>query len=347
MSQYAHSQQGACSLRIFSDNILLRSMAIERAGWKLEDIVGECGDSIGIYRENILDLLLEHRMCLRALSKAAHEIADCSEEISHSTQENKPGHIAIITDYGNEQDLESYHPAAMDEIGKLIDQLETEVMSSERDTSGLYNDRPDFPRDYLNIYFVIESSSRMPAIALQVFENTMEELILELKEIPWAMDTDVRIQTITYNVGAQCLDKEPVSVNEYKPHLIEPFGLNNFGEACKKVSSLISLSTFLKNEHWSGFEPIVFYLIRSDPTSDASYGISKLQQNQFYQKFCRKYVCFISDEQDRNMYMNSLGNGITVMSAFSVGEIKRNVRLVELKEEWFDRSPEYFAIRSD
>ena len=58
-------------------------------------------------------------------------------------------------------------------------------------------------------------------------------------------------------------------------------------------------------------------------------------------------MCFISDEQDRNMYMNSLGNGITVMSAFSVGEIKRNVRLVELKEDWFDCSPEYFAIRSD
>lgn len=48
MSKYALSQQGACSLRIFSDNILLRSMGIERAGWKLEDSIEEYGDSIGI-----------------------------------------------------------------------------------------------------------------------------------------------------------------------------------------------------------------------------------------------------------------------------------------------------------
>ena len=136
----------------------------------------------------------------------------------------------------------------------------------------------------------------MPAITLRVLQTTIEELLPELKNISESNNVDVRIQTITYNIGVQCLDREPVVVDKYFPHLIEPFGLNNFGEACVKLNSLFSLPALLKREGWSGFQPIVFYLIKSNPTDDISYGVKKLQQNQFYQKYCQKYVCFVGDE---------------------------------------------------
>lgn len=347
MSRYAHTQQGACSLRIFSDNILLRSMAVERAGWKLEDSLEEYGHSIGVYRDYILELLEAHRVCLTSFSETAHEIASLSEDICHSIQQNDYMHPVIINDYGDGLKLELWFPATMDKLETLLDEPEV-AETSEKPTQpnpSLYEDIPDMPKCSLDIYFVIEASGRMPSVTLQVLQTTIEELLPELRDISECNNVDVRIQTITYNIGVQCLDKEPVAVGEYIPHLIEPFGLNNFGEACVRLNSLISLPTFLKREVWPGFHPIVFYLISSNPTNDISYGVRKLQQNQFYQKYCQKYVCFVGDEQDREMYITSLGNRTNVMRSFTPEEIKKCLRFDDLKEDWFAGYPEFNEIR--
>lgn len=347
MSRYAHTQQGACSLRIFSDNILLRGMAIERTGWKLEECLETYGQSIGAYRDYILELLEAHRACLTSVSETAHEIARLSEDICHSIKQNDYTHPVIINDYGDGLKLEPWFPAAMDKVETLLDELEV-AETSEKITQPnllLYEDVPDIPKSSLDIYFVIEASSRMPSVALQVLQTTIEELLPELRDISECNTVDVRIQTITYNIGVQCLDKEPVVVDEYIPHLIEPFGLNNFGEACARLNSLISLPTFLKRKVWPDFQPIVFYLISSNPTDDISYGVRKLQQNQFYQKYCQKYVCFVGDEQDREMYIRSLGNRTNVMRSFAPEEIRKCLRFDDLKEDWFAGYHELNEIR--
>ena len=347
MSRYAHTQQGACSLRIFSDNILLRGMSIERAGWKLEDGLEEYGDSIGVYRDHILALLEAHRACLTSFSETAHEIASLSEEICHSIQQNDLGRTVIINDYGDGLKLDPWFPTMIDKVEALLDELEVGENSEKftQPNPSLYGDIPVMPHRSLDIYFVIESSSRMSPITLQLLRDTIEELIPELKDISEGSDADIRIQTITYNVSARCLDKEPVLVTEYIPHMIEPFGLNNFGEACVRLNSLISLPAFLNRKVWPGFQPIVFYLIRSNPTDDISYGVRKLQQNQVYQKHCQKYVCFVGDEQDREMYITSLGIGTNVMRSFAPEEIKKCLRFDDLKEDWFDGTTEFTEIR--
>lgn len=347
MSRYAHTQQGACSLRIFSDNILLRGMSIERAGWKLEDGLEEYGDSIGVYRDHILALLEAHRACLTSFSETAHEIASLSEEMCHSIQQNDLGRAVIINDYGDGLKLDPWFPTMMDKVEALLDELEVGE-NSEKTTQpnpSLYGDIPVMPHRSLDIYFVIESSSRMSPITLQLLRDTIEELIPELKDVSEGSDADIRIQTITYNVSAKCLDKEPVLVTEYIPHMIEPFGLNNFGEACVRLNSLISLPAFLNRKVWSGFQPIVFYLIRSNPTDDIFYGVSKLQENEFYQKFCCKHIYFVGDGQDRNMYLESIGKNAKVLQHFTVSEIIKTIEFVELKEDWFDCSPEFIEIR--
>ncbi len=98
MSWYAHTQQGACSLRIFSDNILLRSMDIERAGWKLKGSLDEYGDSIGVYKGHILELLDAHHACLTSFSETAHRIANVSEEICHNIRRNNYGDDALAAE---------------------------------------------------------------------------------------------------------------------------------------------------------------------------------------------------------------------------------------------------------
>lgn len=337
MSKYALSQQGACSLRIFSDNILLRSMGIERAGWKLEDSIEEYGDSIGIYRDSILELLAAHRACLTSFSDTAHKIASLSEEICHSIQRNDLGRSVIINDYGDGLKLDPRFPACMDKLSALIDELEAaeSYETPIEPNASLYEDIPNVPREFLNIYFVVESSNRMSPVTLQIFQNTMEELIPKLRDISESLNTDIRIQMITYNVGVHCLDQTPILVTDYTPHTIEPFGLNNFGEACARLNSIISLPAFLKHERWPDFQPIVFYLIKSNPTDDISYSVRKLQQNQFYQKHCQKYVYFAGNEQDREMYITSLGNKTAVMQSFTPEEIVKCLHFDELKEDWF------------
>ena len=157
MSKYALSQQGACSLRIFSDNILLRSMGIERAGWKLEDSIEEYGDSIGIYRDNILELLAAHRACLTSFSDTAHKIASLSEEICHSIQRNDLGRSVIINDYGDGLKLDPRFPACMDKLSALIDELEAaeSYETPIEPNASLYEDIPNVPREFLNIYFFV------------------------------------------------------------------------------------------------------------------------------------------------------------------------------------------------
>lgn len=235
----------------------------------------------------------------------------------------------------------------MEKIEDLFSEIEGEYhfMNSPHCDYSLYKDVPDVPRTTLNLYFVIEASSRMPPTTLQVLRNTIEELLPQLMDISESNGADIRIQTITYNIGTQCLDKEPVLVNEYTPHRIEPFGLNNFGEVCVKVNSLISLRTFLKYRTWPGLEPIVFYLIKSNPTDDISYGIRKLQKNQFYQKHCQKYVCFVGDEQDREMYITSLGNETNVIHSLTPEIIIKHLRFDDLREDWFDYATEFNSIR--
>lgn len=305
MSWYAHTQQGACSLSFFNKNILLRSMDIERDGWELKGSLDEYGDSIGVYKGHSLELLDAHHACLTSFSETTHRIANVSEEICHNIRRNN---------YGD-------------------DVLAAEISESSTTPNPLlYEDIPDMFKRSLYVYFVIESSGRMPAITLRVLQTTIEELLPELKNLSESNNVDVRIQTITYNIGVQCLDREPVVVDKYFPHLIEPFGLNNFGEACVKLNSLFSLPALLKREGRSGLRPIVFYLIRSNPTDDISYGVKKLQQNQFYQKYCQKYVCFVGDEQDREMYITSLGHGTNVMHSFAPYEIIKCLQFDDLRE---------------
>lgn len=304
MSKYAHSQKGACSLRIFSDNILLRSMAIERAGWKLEDISAETGDSIGVFKQQIDELLENHKACLRKFSCVAHEIAMVSSEISQNIKLIDSERERIITDYfGVNEQLDS----SIDNKRFCVDSL--------------------CASDLLNIYFVVEASGRVSDATVNAVWNSIEELMPELNDISEAVNVDIRVQTLIYNIGAKWLDPTPVPCREYPKHQVNAFGLNNFGEACVKVASVCCEENFLQNNHSSVLQPLIIYVIVSDPTGDYTYGVDQLQKNLFYQTCCKKYVCYMGNSPNRDLYAAMLGENITELKCFTPYELKNCITL--------------------
>ena len=304
MSQYAHSQQGACSLKIFSDNILLQCMGVERAGWKLEDVSAETGDSIGVFKQQIDELLENCKACLHKFSCVAHEIAAVSSEISQNIKLIDSERDRIITDYYG-----------------VNEQLDSRI-----DDECFFNDNPCAP-DLLNIYFVIEASGRVSDATANVVWNTIEELMPELNDISEAVNVEIRVQTLIYNIGAKWLDPIPVSCQKYPKHQVNAFGLNNFGEACVKVASVCKEENFLQNNYSSVLQPLIIYVIVSDPTGDYAYGVDRLMKNLFYQTCCEKYVCYMGNGSDRDLYATLLGENITELKCFAPHELKKCITL--------------------
>lgn len=88
MAKYAISPEGVFSLRIFADEILLRSFLIEKEGYKLSANIEEHKDKIGIYYEEIHELIEQENLFLRNSLDLIRKIKLTSEEIDNLIRNN-------------------------------------------------------------------------------------------------------------------------------------------------------------------------------------------------------------------------------------------------------------------
>lgn len=88
MAKYAISPEGVFSLRIFADEILLRSFLIEKEGHKLSANIEENKDKIGIYYEEIQELIEQENLFLRNSLDLVRKIKLTSEEIDKLIRNN-------------------------------------------------------------------------------------------------------------------------------------------------------------------------------------------------------------------------------------------------------------------
>lgn len=100
MAKFAISSVDACSLCVFADEILLQSLFIERAGCKLLSAIEEIKDKIGVYYEDIEDILEEEKSCLCNNSELIREIRTLSEKIDELVQYNDPFE-SVVLNQGN------------------------------------------------------------------------------------------------------------------------------------------------------------------------------------------------------------------------------------------------------
>lgn len=84
MAKYAISEKGASSLRTLSNNLLSGTVALDDAGTLLERQMLALGDRLGIYEEEVFDLISKHK---RALNDNSAEFVKLSNKILAKAEE--------------------------------------------------------------------------------------------------------------------------------------------------------------------------------------------------------------------------------------------------------------------
>ena len=108
MAKFAISSVGACSLRVFADEILLQSLLIEGADRKLLADIEEIKDKIGIYYEDIQDILEEEKNCLCTISELIRKLKTSSEEIDELVQNSAPFESVVLKQENKPHILDIY-----------------------------------------------------------------------------------------------------------------------------------------------------------------------------------------------------------------------------------------------
>lgn len=86
MAKYAISHEGAENLRKLSNNLLNGTVALDDAGTLLERQMLALGDRLGIYEDEIFELIDKHKRTLNTNSaefvELSNKILDKAEEIT-------------------------------------------------------------------------------------------------------------------------------------------------------------------------------------------------------------------------------------------------------------------------
>lgn len=84
MARYGISEEGAESLRKLSNDLLTGTVALDDAGTRLERQMLALGDRLGIYEDEIFDLISKHK---RALNDNNAEFVELSNKILAKSEE--------------------------------------------------------------------------------------------------------------------------------------------------------------------------------------------------------------------------------------------------------------------
>jgi uncharacterized protein YegL len=149
----------------------------------------------------------------------------------------------------------------------------------------IFNQFEKEPDRQLPIFFLIDQSGSMFGDKIGAVNNTMRELLEELKNegVDGEEDADIKLSILSFSTGCQWLSAEPQSPKEIIGvwSNLQADGLTDLGEALEELDKKMSRKEFIKSVS-ATFAPLVIILTDGYPTDNWRKGLSKCMENKWF-----------------------------------------------------------------
>jgi uncharacterized protein YegL len=139
------------------------------------------------------------------------------------------------------------------------------------------------PNRQLPIFFLIDKSKSMEGSKIGTVNNTMREILEELKNegVEGEEEADIKLSILAFSTGFQWLTPVPQSPSDVQWVNLVADGLTDLEDALKELDQKMSRKEFIKSVT-STFAPIIIILTDGDPDPGWENGLRKCRENKWF-----------------------------------------------------------------
>ena len=189
----------------------------------------------------------------------------------------------------------------------------------------MFGDVQGIVRRQMVLFLLIDTSGSMEGEKIGIINNTIREVIPELRDIGGA-DVDLKIAVLSFSSGCKWLYAEPVSVDTFQWNNMEANGVTDLGSALEELNSKMSKDKFLKAPSAS-VAPAIFLLSDGQPTDDYESALKNLQKNNWY-KYAIRIAIAIGLDADKTVLAKFTGNKEAVTEAYTPEALRKWIRFI-------------------
>ena len=189
----------------------------------------------------------------------------------------------------------------------------------------MFGDVQGIVRRQMVLFFLIDTSGSMEGEKIGIVNNTIREVIPELKDIGGS-DVDLKIAALSFSSGCKWLYSEPVSADTFQWNNMEAEGVTDLGAALHELNAKMSKDMFLKAPSAS-VAPAIFLLSDGQPTDDYEEALKALQKNNWY-KYAIRVALAIGDDTDKEPLAKFTGNKEAVITVYTPEALRKWIRFI-------------------
>ena len=182
-------------------------------------------------------------------------------------------------------------------------------------------------RKNLVIFYLIDSSGSMSGSKIGIVNNTMDEVIPEIRNIGGS-DSDIKIAVLQFDSNLKWMDSEPQSVETFTWKSLNAYGLTRMGDAFKELNQKMSRNAFLKSPGLS-FAPVIILLSDGEPTDDYEKGLEELKNNKWF-KYSLKVAIAIGSDANKDILEEFTDNSELVLESANGKQLADMLKFVSI-----------------
>ena len=192
----------------------------------------------------------------------------------------------------------------------------------------LLDETIEVPRRTMTIFFIVDTSGRMSGSKIGAINESIQELLPMIRDISaFNPDAEIKVAALQFSRGAKWVGDEPKSADDFVWDDLSAEGASSdLGEACRELSSKLSLRGFMKSASGS-YAPAIILLSGGRPTDDFESGLEVLKRNSWF-RVAIKIAIAIGDDADQGKLAKFTGTRETVLTVHNIDVLKKLIRLV-------------------
>ncbi len=195
---------------------------------------------------------------------------------------------------------------------------------------GIYDEVVEVPRRTMVLFFVVDTSGSMNGSKMGTVNEAIRNVESMLADISESnADARIKVATLAFSTGAEWITESPVEAENFRWEDLNPSGITDFGEACKKLNEKLSRNGFMCDATGS-FAPAIFLMSDGEPTDNYQYGLDKLKQNNWFKKAIKVAIA-IGNDANRKVLAEFTGTDEAVITVHTPEELKKWIKFVSVR----------------
>lgn len=186
------------------------------------------------------------------------------------------------------------------------------------------------PRKVLTLFYLVDTSGSMSGAKIASLNTAIQETMPMIDEISQKnSDALIKIAVLEFSSGCEWMYPTPVEAKDFQWRDLEASGLTSMGEAYKELEQQLSHRRGFMQEATGSFAPVIILMSDGEPTDDATEGLEKLKNNNWY-KAAIKVAIAIGDDAEKSVLEEFVGNSEAVLTVHNIDQLKKIIRYVSV-----------------